>query len=206
MEIGILVSSDSKVGFSGPPLPDLRSGDDHLSLCYGSAWPGPHGSAPGSYSCQPRPCPIGPGGRRQILTAQVVFPHSICFAECPAVAAAAAASPTAACSWSPAPLHHLPTPATRCSGRHDFGSATSRLSARRNLRAVPRLLPPPPPGILGFVVRSRRHAAPRAWAVWRRSGPAPAAHKCLPCASRAGLALARLEKGLFLFFLSLQCS
>lgn len=159
MEIGILVSSDSKVGFSGPPFPDLCSGDDHLSLCYQSAWPGPGGSAPGSHSCQPRPCPLGPGGRRQILTAQVVFPHSICFPECPAVTAAA--SPTAACSWSSAPLHHLPAPTTRCSGRHDFGSATSRLSARHNHRAVPRLLLPTPQGILGLVVRSCRNAAPR---------------------------------------------
>lgn len=108
---------------------------------------------PAPAAVAPRPCPTGPGGRRRILTAQVIFPHSVCLPECPAITAAA--SSTAACYRSPAPLHHLPAPAARCSGRHDFGSATSRLSSRRCLRVVPRLLLPPPQGIVGLVVRSR---------------------------------------------------
>lgn len=171
-------------------------------MCYQSAWPGPSGSAPGSRSCPPRPCPTGPGGRRRILTAQVVFQHSICLSECSAVTAAA--SPTAAWSRSPTPLHHLPAPATSRSGRHDFDSATSRFSAPNSRRAVPRLLPPPPQGIMGLVVRARHRATPRAWGVMaavrsRLCG----AKKSLPCTCGAGSTLASLEMGLFPFFFTM---
>lgn len=87
----------------------------------------------------PAPAPqAGPGGRRRVLTAQVVFPHSVRLPERSAITAAAASSSTAACSRSPALLHHLPAPGARCLGRHDFGSTTSWLSSPHGLPRVPR--------------------------------------------------------------------
>lgn len=64
MEIGIPVSSDSKVGFSGPRLPTTSP-----RAIPESPWPGPRGSAPGSRSCRHAPAPqaqVGSGGYSQL--------------------------------------------------------------------------------------------------------------------------------------------
>lgn len=139
MEIGMPVSFQSLPRWASASRPVQRGRSP--SLCATSRGArGPADPLPASAAAAPRPCPRGPGGRRRVLTAQVVLPHPVRLPERSAVnaSAAAAASSTAAGSRSPALLHHLPAPAARCLGRHDSGSATSRLSSSHGLRAVPR--------------------------------------------------------------------
>lgn len=77
----------------------------------------------GAARCDPAGQAQGTRQAGWVLTGQVVFPHSICFPERPAVPAAASAA--GAGPRPPALLYHLPAPHARRLGRH--GSEPSRL-------------------------------------------------------------------------------